>query len=121
MTKENMEKEEKKTESGQKAKTEFLSIGKSIRQCVDTGKVIFGSKRSIKKALLGKAKAFIVAKNCPKEISQDINYFAKLSNIPIIQFEGSSLELGMVAGRPHPIAIMAILDQGNSNILDFAK
>ena len=63
----------------------------------------------------------VIAGNCPKEIAQDVQAFCKLSGIPTIAFEGTSLELGTVAGRPHPVAVLSVLDTGNSTIMQFAK
>jgi len=96
-------------------------LAKAIRQCVDSGKVEFGSNSGIKIALSGHAKLFVLASNCPKGVSQDIMRFSKLSGIPTIVYEGTSLELGTVAGRPHPVAVLSVIDAGNSGILEFVK
>ena len=63
----------------------------------------------------------VVSSNCPVETVQDISRFCKLSNIPVVVYEGTSMELGTVAGRPHPISVLSIYDAGNSGILEFAK
>ncbi len=97
------------------------TLAKAIRQCVDSGKVLFGSNEGIKRSLMGSAKLVILAGNCPKEISQDASRFCRLSGIPAIKFEGTSLELGTVAGRPHSVAMLTVLETGNSDILEFAK
>ncbi|MCX8198346.1 MAG: 50S ribosomal protein L30e [Candidatus Micrarchaeota archaeon] len=97
------------------------SVAKAIRQCVDSGKVVFGSNRSIKKALSGKAKMLVMAGNCPKDLAQDALRFCKISGVPILKFGGTSVELGTVAGRPHPVALLVVLDAGNSEILELAK
>lgn len=102
-------------------KTSESSLSHSIRLCVDSGKVEFGTNAGMKKALSGAAKLLVLASNCPKETSDDALRFCKLSGIPSIIYEGTSLELGTVVGRPHPVAILAVLDEGNSGILQFAK
>lgn len=101
--------------------TAASGLSRAIRQCVDSGKVKFGSNEGLKTALFGSAKLIIVASNCPKDISSDALRFCKLSGIPSIVFDGTSMELGTVAGRPHPVAIMAVFDAGNSGILEFSK
>ncbi|MEM4634200.1 MAG: 50S ribosomal protein L30e [Candidatus Anstonellaceae archaeon] len=93
------------------------AMAKAIRQCVDSGKVLFGSNKGIKKALSGKAKMLVMANNCQIEIARDAERYCKLSNIPLVKFNGSSVELGTVAGRPHPISLLVVLDPGNSGIL----
>lgn len=97
------------------------TVAKAIRQCVDSGKVEFGTNIGMKKALSGGAKLIIHAKNCPAELLSDITRFCKLSGIPTIEYDGTSVELGTIAGRPHPVAVLAIIDPGNSGILEFVK
>jgi len=96
-------------------------LARAIRQCVDTGKVEFGTNTGVKSALSGRARLVVVAANCPPEVRQDVARFCKLSSIPLVAYEGSSLELGTIAGRPHPIAVLSVFDAGNSGIMEFAK
>ncbi len=96
-------------------------LARAIRQCVDSGKVEFGTNSGVKKALSGHAKLFVLASNCPKEVSQDILRFSKLSGVPAVKFEGTSVELGTIAGRPHSVAVISVIDIGNSGIMEFAK
>jgi large subunit ribosomal protein L30e len=103
------------------AATSGSSLAAAIRQCVDSGKVEFGSNVGTKKAMLGKSKLVILASNCPSEIASDVQSFCKISGIPAITFEGTSLELGTIAGRPHPIAVLSVLEAGNSTIMQFVK
>ncbi|RLF90880.1 50S ribosomal protein L30e, partial [Thermococci archaeon] len=84
-------------------------------------KVILGSNETIRLAKTGGAKLIIVAKNAPKEIKDDIYYYAKLSDIPVYEFEGTSVELGTLLGKPFVVASLAIVDPGESKILALAK
>ena len=103
------------------AETQGSSLARAIRQCVDSGKVEFGTNAGVKKALSGGAKLLILASNCLKEISEDVLRFSKLSRTPAIVCEGTSIELGTVTGRPHPIAVLSVMDAGNSGIMEFAR
>ena len=93
----------------------------ALRQCVDSGKVEFGANTGVKRALMGKAKLVVIADNCPAGVKDDVLRFCKLSGVPTATFEGTSMELGTVAGRPHPISVLTVYDVGNSAIMDFAK
>ncbi len=97
------------------------ALSRAIRQCVDSGKVEFGSNSGIKRALSGKAKMVVLAKNCPSSLSQDAARFCKLSGVPLVAFDGTSLDLGTVAGKPYPVAMLTVLDPGNSGILELSK
>jgi len=92
----------------------------ALRQCVDSGKVEFGANTGVKRALMGKAKLVVVASNCPLEVKEDVTRFCKLSGVQVAVFEGTSMELGTIAGRPHPVSVLTVYDVGNSSIMDFA-
>ncbi|MBI4406794.1 50S ribosomal protein L30e [Candidatus Micrarchaeota archaeon] len=94
-----------------------MDINASIRMAVDTGKTILGSEKTRKVALLGEAKLIVVARNCPLVVKQDIQHYALLSKTPVIEFKGTSIELGVVCGKPFPVSALSVIDAGNSDIL----
>ncbi|WP_297091764.1 50S ribosomal protein L30e [Thermococcus sp.] len=88
-----------------------------LRKAEETGKIIMGAKKAIQYAKMGGAKLIIVAKNARPDIKEDIEYYAKLSGIPVYEFEGTSVELGTLLGRPHTVSALAVIDPGESRIL----
>lgn len=96
-------------------------IIRSLQFAVRTGQVVLGSKKTKKLVLHGKAKLVIIAANAPPEIKRDLKYYAKLSNIPVYEFPGTNIELGTVVGKPFGVAAMAVIDPGQSNILELLK
>ena len=96
-------------------------LARAIRQCVDSGSVVFGAASGVKAALLGHAKLVVISSNCPAELAQDVKHYCKLSGIPLLKYEGTSFELGATAGRPHSVSLLAVHDAGNSGILELAK
>jgi len=100
------------------------SLDNIIRTIIRTGKVVLGSKRSVKLVKLGKAKAVVIASNTPLNIRSDIEYYAKLSQIPIIEYPGTNMELGAICGKPFSVAVLTVLDLGSvpmESLLMFAK
>ena len=95
-----------------------ISLEDEIKTVLKTGKVILGAKKSIKAIKLGKAKAVVIASLIPRHIEEDVKYYAKLSGVKVIRFKGSSYDLGTVCGKPFPITTIAILDPGESRILE---
>jgi len=79
-----------------------------LRNALKEKNVIIGSKRTIKYLKLGNVKIIVLANNCPEEIRKDIEYYAKLSNLKIENFDGTAKQLGTVCGKPFPIATLAI-------------
>ncbi len=98
-----------------------MDLNTSIRTAVDTGKIILGSDRAKKLALLGEAKAIVIAHNCPAVVKQDISHYALLSGVSIIEFTGTSVELGVVCGKPFPVSALSVIEAGNSDILKSVK
>lgn len=95
-----------------------MDVDRGIRVAVDTGNVTLGSDKSVQGLKLGKGKLVIIAKNCPGDIREDVLYYSKLSDIPIYDYEGTSLELGSVCGKPFTVATLTIKDPGDSSILE---
>jgi large subunit ribosomal protein L30e len=99
----------------------MVEIDKAIRMAVDTGKVEFGVKSALRLASSGEVRLIIISSNCPKKFKEDITYYSKLSKTTVHEFNGTSLELGSLCGKPFPISALSIHDPGNSNILELVK
>ncbi|MEE1134811.1 50S ribosomal protein L30e [uncultured Methanobrevibacter sp.] len=96
----------------------MMDVDRGIRVAVDTGDVTLGSEKSIQSLKLGKGQLAVVAGNAPKEILEDVEYYANLSEIPFIVYDGSSVDLGSVCGKPFTVATLIVNDPGDSTILD---
>jgi len=99
----------------------MIDVNKAIAVTVKTGKVLFGGNNTIKAARVGKAKLIIMATNCPQSIRDDIEYYCKLSNIPTIVYNGTSIDLGVACGKPFMISALTIRDPGDSDILKLSE
>lgn len=101
------------------SKSSKSEIDKALGIAIRSGKVLFGSNVAIKSALTGRAKMIVIASNCSQEIHKKIEQYCKLSNIPLLVYPGSSLDLGSACGKPFMISALTIRDPGDSNILEF--
>lgn len=95
----------------------MIDLDKAIATAVKTGKVLFGANFALQNAKTGRAKLIILAANCPKTIREDIEYYCKLSNVPVITYKGSSIDLAAVCGKPFAVAALSIREPGDSEIL----
>lgn len=95
-----------------------MDVDRGIRVAVDTGSVTLGSEKSIQGLKQGKGKLVIIAQNCPRDIREDVLHYSKLSEIPVYNYEGTSVDLGSVCGKPFTVATLTIKDPGDSNILE---
>ena len=96
----------------------MMDVDRGIRVAVDTGDVTLGSEKSIQSLKLGKGQLVVVAQNAPKDIIEDVEYYANLSEIPSFVYDGSSVDLGSVCGKPFTVATLIVNDPGDSTILD---
>lgn len=95
----------------------MTDIKKAIATTVKTGKVLFGINNTVKTAKTGKAKLIIVAANCPESARENVEYYCKLSRIPIIVYKGTGIDLGMACGKPFAVSALTVKEQGDSEIL----
>ena len=95
----------------------MIDLSRELQVAMSTGKVVLGSRETIKAILHGEAKLVIVAANAPTKIKNDIEYYAKLANVPVFTFPGSSWDLGAACRKPFKVSALAIIDPGESNIL----
>lgn len=99
----------------------MTDINNAIVATVKTGKTLFGVGNALRNVKIGKAKLVIIASNCRKRTRRDIAYYCELSNIPIITFEGTSIDLGALCGKPFMISAVTVWEPGDSDILKLVE
>ncbi|HKZ88033.1 MAG TPA: 50S ribosomal protein L30e [Candidatus Bathyarchaeia archaeon] len=95
----------------------MIDIDKSIASAVKTGKVSFGANSALLNAKTGKAKMIILAANCPQDIKGKIEYYGKLSKVPVMTYKGASMDLANICGKLFIISALSIREPGDSEIL----
>ncbi|MEM0377379.1 MAG: 50S ribosomal protein L30e [Thermofilum sp.] len=96
-------------------------LARELQTALRTGKVVLGYRRTLKELVNDRAKLVVIAKNAPSHISEELKRYASLAKIPVLVFEGSSRELGSVCRKPFMVSALAVLDPGESTILQIAK
>jgi large subunit ribosomal protein L30e len=99
----------------------MADVTKAIQIVTKTGKTILGTKESIKAINHGEVKLVILAANTPSTIRNDILHYAKLSGVPTMEYEGSSLDLGFICGKPFLVSVVSIQEPGDSDILTLVE
>lgn len=95
----------------------MTDIDKAIATAVKTGKVSFGANSAVQNAKTGKAKLIILAANCPKTIKEEIEYYSKLSKVPLMTYKGASMDLAALCGKLFIVSALSIREPGDSEIL----
>ncbi|KAF3914785.1 hypothetical protein ABW20_dc0101514 [Dactylellina cionopaga] len=93
------------------------SIGSRLALVMKSGKVVLGYKSTLKTLRSGKAKLVIIAGNTPPLRKSELEYYAMLAKTNVHHFAGNNIELGTACGKLFRCSTMAILDQGDSDIL----
>ncbi len=96
--------------------SENVSIEGVIKNIVKSGKVSIGYRTTVKNIKLGKAKAVIMASKIPRSIFDDIKYYSSLGGIPVLIYDGTSMDLGAIIGKPFPVSSIAVIDLGNVSL-----
>jgi large subunit ribosomal protein L30e len=95
----------------------MIDVNKAITTTAKTGKIQFGASSALKSAKAKKAKLILLASNCPQSMREDIEYYCKLSEIPVSVYKGDSSELGALCGKPFEVSALTVKEPGDSNIL----
>jgi len=89
-----------------------------LRSSVDTGKVIYGTKETIRECLVGDPKLVIVSKTIKNITKKQIEHYANLLGIKFVEYPENGFELGSVCGKPFNVSSIVIKDLGQSSIFD---
>ncbi|MCD6523152.1 MAG: 50S ribosomal protein L30e [Candidatus Diapherotrites archaeon] len=92
-----------------------------IKRVIETGEVVIGARRTLKLIATGKPKLVILSENCPEKTRDEIKHMAKIGSIPVYTFNGTSLQLGEICGKPFPISAMVIKNPGDAKITELIR
>ncbi|KAI5821472.1 50S ribosomal protein L30e-like protein [Pyronema omphalodes] len=98
-------------------KTGSDSINSRLALVMKSGKFVLGYKSTLKTLRAGKAKLVIIAGNTPPLRKSELEYYSMLAKSNVHHFAGNNIELGTACGKLFRCSTMAILDQGDSDIL----
>jgi len=85
-----------------------MTLTETIQAALKSDKAIIGYRKSIKFIKLNKPKLIVTAENSPDNIRKELEHIAKISEIKVEIFDGSSKELGIVCGKPFPVTTLVI-------------
>merc|ERR1712179_214465 len=83
-----------------------------------SGKVSLGYKSTLKAIRKAKAKLIFISNNCPAVWKTQLEYYAVLSGIKTILYDGNNVDLGSACGRFYRVSCLSIVDPGDSDILN---
>lgn len=99
-------------------KTGSENINSRLALVIKSGRYLLGYKSTIRALRTGEAKLVILSNNCPTVRKAEIEYYAVLSKAKVVFYPGNNVSLGTACGKYHRCSTMAILDAGDSDILN---
>jgi large subunit ribosomal protein L30e len=99
----------------------MVDISRALRSAAKTGSVLYGVKETSDAVVDEEAEAVVLARNLPQDHRDEVLEQADDHHIPVVEFPGTNVELGPALGEPFSVASAAILDPGESDILEAAK
>ncbi len=98
-----------------------MDVEKAVRTALETGKTTVGERETIRAVSRGEAKLTIVAKNCPQHSKERLLSLSKHADVPVYEYDGTSLSLGSACGKPFFISMLGIIEAGDSDVLELGR
>jgi large subunit ribosomal protein L30e len=98
-----------------------MDINRALRTAAQTGKVLLGTKETLRAVKDKKAKLVVLAGNTPDADQQALMTAAKSGGVPVYKFGGTNQELGPACGKPFPVTMLSVLEAGESDVLALAR
>jgi large subunit ribosomal protein L30e len=97
----------------------MIDVDRALKNAVKNGKVLVGVKESKTALSNGTAKLVVITKNCP--FYAEISSIAQEKKVPVYTYRSQSVDMGYACGKMFPVSVLAVLDEGGSNIMQLVK
>lgn len=98
-----------------------MDVNRALRSAAQTGTVVLGLNETLKTVEQKKSKLVVIAANAPAEALAAVEAAATTSKVPVYRFQGKNTELGPACGKPYSVAVLSVLEAGDSDVLQLAK
>lgn len=85
-----------------------MTLIDNIQDALKSKNIVTGFRESIRYIKMGDAKLIVMSNNLPVKMKKEIEHNAKVSDVKVEIFDGSSMELGVICGRHFPITSLVI-------------
>ena len=94
------------------------NLNSKLALVIKSGKYVLGYKSTLRSLRSGEAKLIILSNNCPTVRKAEIEYYAVLAKATVVFYPGNNVALGTACGRYHRCSTLAVIDAGDSDILN---
>jgi large subunit ribosomal protein L30e len=97
----------------------MVDVNKTLKEVVKKGTIQLGEKQTKNALKIGTAKLIIISKNC--QYDEELSTMAKEKKIPIYRYNSNGVELGYACGKNFAVSSFAVIDEGESSIMQLVK
>jgi large subunit ribosomal protein L30e len=94
-------------------------LEKTIKDAMKDRKRTMGAKQVL--GSMKNSKLIVISQSLPKTTAEKIQESAKKENVPTLNFEGSSVALGRLAGLQFRVSTMSLTSVSDANIKSILK
>jgi len=80
-----------------------------LKEVLENKKAIIGTELTLKRIKQDKVSKVFLSSNCPEDVLDDINHYAKLSKFTVVRLSQPNTELGIVCKKPFSVCIVGSL------------
>jgi len=85
-----------------------MTLSKQIKDAIKNEKLIIGSRTVLKNLKNEMLDSVVYASNYPDGMIKDLNHYSKVSGVKLEEFNGNSVQLGELCGKPFRILIVGV-------------
>ena len=87
----------------------MTDIVTEIKKLIKEDKLVIGADSVMKGLREGKFEKLYIAANCPSQLKSDIEHYASIAEVEIVDTQIQNVDLGDVCKKPFPIAVLGLL------------
>lgn len=82
-------------------------MSSEIKDMLKEKGVVFGTNETIAGLKLGKIKKVLVSSNCPKQIRESIQHYAKIAGAKVVELDVPDKEIGLLCKKPFGVSVLS--------------
>ena len=98
-----------------------MDVNRALRSAAQTGTIVLGLNESLRMILEKKAKLVVLADNAPEVAVAQVNAAVEKAKVPVYKYQGKNTELGPACGKPYSVAVLSVVEAGDSDVLQLAR
>jgi len=82
-----------------------------IKKLLTTDKLVIGTNNVLKGLRQKLLKKIFISKNCPADVLEDIEKYAKMTNTELVRLDIPNEELGTICKKPFFVSLVGVKNQ----------